>query len=119
LKRSYVEGRRVVNSDDVTLPRGMVQVLYDLAINSLDFGSGFWGSEESMAVAKLAGLLGFEYPECGYNEWVSPPAMTDEELLAAALGEPIERVIFKPYIAWTCKEPKGHPGEHKSGSSRE
>lgn len=36
-----------------------VQALYDLAVGSLDFGSGFWSVEETEPVAALAKLCGF------------------------------------------------------------
>lgn len=37
-----------------------VKVLYDLAISSMDFSSGFWTAEDAAPVAKLAELCQFE-----------------------------------------------------------
>ena len=39
-----------------------VQVLYDLAIGSMDYGSGFWNYEDAKPVADLGKL-------CGFNGW--------------------------------------------------
>lgn len=36
-----------------------VQALYDLAVGSLDFGSGFWTADDAEPVAMLARLCGF------------------------------------------------------------
>ncbi len=44
-------------SHDVT---EAVKVLYDLAVNSMDFGSGFWSAEDAAPVAKLGQLCGFD-----------------------------------------------------------
>ncbi len=40
-----------------------VQALYDLAIHSMDFGSGFWSAEDARPVAQLAAICGFEQRE--------------------------------------------------------
>jgi hypothetical protein len=40
-----------------------VKVLYDLAINSMDFGSGMWSAEDAVPVAELAKICGFEQRE--------------------------------------------------------
>jgi len=40
-----------------------VQALYDLAIGSMDFGSGFWSAEDAAPVAKLARICGFRQVE--------------------------------------------------------
>ena len=37
-----------------------VQALYDLAIHSMDYGSGFWSYEDAAPVAKLATLMGWD-----------------------------------------------------------
>ena len=37
-----------------------VKVLWDLAIHSMDFGSGFWSAEDAAPVAALGERLGFE-----------------------------------------------------------
>jgi hypothetical protein len=37
-----------------------VSALYDLAIHSMDFGSGFWSAEDAEPVALLARTCGFE-----------------------------------------------------------
>jgi hypothetical protein len=40
-----------------------VKALYDLAIGSMDFGSGFWSAEDARPVAELARICGFEQAE--------------------------------------------------------
>lgn len=40
-----------------------VQALYDLAVSSLDYGSGFWSYEDAAPVARLAKLMGWEGAE--------------------------------------------------------
>lgn len=40
-----------------------VQALYDLAISSMDFGSGFWTAEDAAPVARLARICRFEEAE--------------------------------------------------------
>jgi hypothetical protein len=37
-----------------------VQALYDLALGSMDYGSGFWTSEDAAPVAEIARVCGFE-----------------------------------------------------------
>lgn len=59
-----------MNEEQVTLPRETLKILYDLAVGSLDFGSGLWDQEDYEAVQQLAVLMGFEYPLC----WCKKPA---------------------------------------------
>lgn len=40
-----------------------VQILYDLAHGSLDFGSGFWDNEEMETVISLAITMGWQVPD--------------------------------------------------------
>jgi len=88
--------------DPVTLPHALVQTLYDLAINSLDFGSGFWGFEEHQAVHKLAEMIGATYPECGERVW--PPDYVP--------GSWDYRSGEKPPHTIGCSKPKGHATGH-------
>lgn len=55
-------GRAIHHSDDGTetdITEG-VQALYDLVINSMNWGSGFWTAEDALPVAQIGRLLGFE-----------------------------------------------------------
>lgn len=40
-----------------------VKALYDLAVSSMDFGSGFWTVEDALPVAELARTCGFDKVE--------------------------------------------------------
>lgn len=57
---------------DITEP---VQVLYDLAHSSMDWGSGFLDTDEMRSVVRLAILMGWEVPDlsCAWNHG---PALT-------------------------------------------
>jgi hypothetical protein len=50
----------------VLVPRDALQAVLDLAINSMDFGSGFWDHEECDAARRIAVLL-------GVSPWVATP----------------------------------------------
>jgi hypothetical protein len=50
---------RLPTGEEVDVTEG-VQALYDLVINSMDWGSGFLSYEEALPVAKLAELCGFK-----------------------------------------------------------
>lgn len=52
-------------SKNITVPRELVQKMFDLTVGSLDFGSGFWDVEDNEAVALVADLLGVEMPSNG------------------------------------------------------
>lgn len=47
-----------VNGPDVLVPRQTLQALLDLAVHSLDFGSGFWDQEDVDVAREVATLLG-------------------------------------------------------------
>lgn len=55
--RIWVVEKGVSPDTDVT---AAVQALYDLAVNSMDYGSGFWSAEDAEPVALLAKLCGFD-----------------------------------------------------------
>lgn len=48
----------VDENDTVAVPRVLLKTLYDLAVGSLDFGSGFWDEEDQTAAARVGALLG-------------------------------------------------------------
>ncbi len=50
-----------------------VKALYDLAVSSMDYGSGFWSYEDAAPVAALAELMGWDGAE-GLRKY------TDDEL---------------------------------------
>lgn len=54
---AYTDDCRAVNVTEA------VKALYDLAINSIDFGSGLWTAEDAIPVAELAEICGFEQRE--------------------------------------------------------
>ena len=47
-------------SDDITMPKVLLQVLFDTAVGSMDFGSGFLDDEEVKALRQVAELLGVD-----------------------------------------------------------
>ena len=51
---------RTETGEDITEP---VQILYDIAHSSMDWGSGFLDNEEMEAVIRLAVLMGWQVPE--------------------------------------------------------
>lgn len=72
---------RVYDEDDtLTIRRGDLRALLDLATGSMDFGSGFWDNEQVEIARKVAGLLGIDLMlvtpfnfTCVYNgqhQWV-------------------------------------------------
>lgn len=60
-----MNGRITHAADDgtVTDVTGAVQALYDLAISSMDFRSGFWSAEDAEPVAELAQVCDFRQRE--------------------------------------------------------
>ncbi len=51
----YTQGS---DPETVTVPRAALQVLFDTAVSSMDFGSGFWDTENTAAAREVAVLLG-------------------------------------------------------------
>jgi len=47
-------------SDRVTVDRTMLQIVFDVAVNSLDFGSGFLDDEEVTGLRAIAESLGVD-----------------------------------------------------------
>lgn len=56
-----------------------VKVLYDLAIGSMNFGSGFWSAEDAAPVAYLAELCEFEDAE-RVRAYVSDQLQSEEQM---------------------------------------
>ncbi len=56
------EGFERVYDDDeeITIRRGDLQALLDLATGSMDFGSGFWDNEQVEIARKIAGVLSID-----------------------------------------------------------
>lgn len=44
----------------VTLTREQLRLIFDLAVGSMDFGSGFWYEEDVMAARAVAKILGVD-----------------------------------------------------------
>jgi hypothetical protein len=59
--KAYVEFPDEEFDTDIT---EAVEMMYDLVLNSMDWGSGFLETSEMIAVAKLGRLCGFEIPKC-------------------------------------------------------
>lgn len=55
---------RTANGDDVT---EAVQILYDIAHGSMDWGSGFLDNDEMAAVIRFAVLMGWQVPSLPRN----------------------------------------------------
>lgn len=51
-----------VNDDRemVTLPREALRALFDLVVNSMDFGSGFWEAADTDVARAVAAVLGID-----------------------------------------------------------
>lgn len=47
-------------SETTTLPTKLLRTLLDLAVNTLDFGSGFWDTEDTTTARRVADLLGVD-----------------------------------------------------------
>jgi hypothetical protein len=45
---------------EITVPRETLQALFDIAVNSLDFGSGFLDFEDAEHLRSVAALLGVD-----------------------------------------------------------
>lgn len=50
----------VVSDETLMVPRALLQCVFDAAINSMDFGSGFLDDEEVAALRELAVILGVD-----------------------------------------------------------
>ncbi len=47
-------------SDEVIISKKLLQIVFDTAINSMDFGSGFLDNEEVEALREIAVILGID-----------------------------------------------------------
>lgn len=81
-------GSRDSHGTDVT---AAVQALYDLAIHSMDYGSGFWSAEDAEPVALLARICGFNGRE-GIEKYIESERFLKER--AAFLAS------FSPEARW-------------------
>lgn len=66
------------NGDDIT---EAVQILYDIAHSSMDWGSGFLDNAEMETVIRLAVKMGWEVPDLPYS-------MRDSAIASVALAFP-------------------------------
>lgn len=44
----------------ITLPKEQLQALFDLAVESVNFGSGFWDTDETNTARAIAEILGID-----------------------------------------------------------
>jgi hypothetical protein len=67
--------KRALTDDgqDITEP---VQILYDIAHSSMDWGSGFLDNEEMEAVIQLAITMGWEVPSMAYTTAENAPMVS-------------------------------------------
>lgn len=77
------------------IERGLLQILFDTAVNSMDFGSGFLDDEEVAALREVAVLLG-----------VDPMVATPEMFQCKYSGEHIGRWDGSG-ICWRCRQSYG------------
>ena len=56
-------------SDTIPMPRTDLQALFDLAVNSMDFGSGFFGTDEVVLLRRIALHLGVDPMKATPNEF--------------------------------------------------
>jgi hypothetical protein len=47
-------------NDDVTIPREDLMAFFDLAVNSMDFGSGFWEESDIHVARRVAVVIGVD-----------------------------------------------------------
>ena len=70
------------DNEEVTVKKESLQILFDVAVNSLDFGSGFWEQDDIDAARYIAekldicpmlatpGNMRNKYPDCeGTKSW--------------------------------------------------
>ena len=76
-----------MSDEQITLPRPLLEAVFDIATGSMDFGSGFLCDEEQEALRELATKLGIDpmratqhTHRCKYRgshvwgDWYTPPA---------------------------------------------
>lgn len=94
----------------ITVPLDVVRALFDTAVGSMDFGSGFLDNDEVEKLRETAKLLGLD-PMLGtprefratYSHKYQPRELTDW-------------LTKKPYwICDWCDKPKGHKVHHGKG----
>jgi hypothetical protein len=99
-KRIYVvDGEGFGDARDVT---DAMAALYDLAIQSMDYGSGFWSYEDAVPVAEMAELMDWE----GSTEIIR---YRDNQLYTSERSDWIRKTFEPPYpslwdvpfVTWT------------------
>jgi len=69
------ETKRVLTEDGRDITEA-VQILYDIAHSSMDWGSGFLDNEEMETVIGLAVTMGWKVPDLPYNTRENDPMST-------------------------------------------
>lgn len=95
-------------ADPVDITEG-VKVLYDLAIGSMDFGSGMWSAEDAAPVAKLG-------EQCGFDGWENVKHYASEELHRQERAAYIAEYPEANYHRYTNYDPDGTPHKHAFSS---
>lgn len=69
------EPKHVLTEDGQDITEA-VQILYDIAHSSMDWGSGFLDNEEMETVIRLAVTMGWQVPDLPYTTQQSSPMVT-------------------------------------------
>lgn len=69
------ESKRVLTEDGQDITEA-VQILYDIAHSSMDWGSGFLDNEEMEAVVRLAVTMGWQVPAMPYSTKENTPMVS-------------------------------------------
>lgn len=62
-------GAETAPVDTIVVPREDLRALFDLAVNSLNFGSGFWDTDDTNAARRIAVALGVDPMEATPSEF--------------------------------------------------
>ncbi|MHB8490615.1 MAG: hypothetical protein ACYDA6_00150 [Solirubrobacteraceae bacterium] len=83
--------------DEITIRRGDLRALLDLATSSMDFGSGFWDNEQVEIARKIAGVLGVD------PLIVTPPNFTFDYVCKAKGQHKWRAVDWRNSVKWICE----------------
>jgi hypothetical protein len=100
----------------VSVDREDLQVLLDLAVNSLDFGSGFWENSDVPPVRRIAQVLGVDPAEVTPYEFQSgyPHAFVMREGLQVGELTDAERQYYAD--CRRCGKPEWHPAHDQEST---
>ncbi len=104
-----------VHAGDVDITEA-VQILYDIAHSSMDWGSGFLDNEEMETVIRLAVLMGWQVPDLPYSTSAHSPM----ESVARKVPDHYEVEVIN-HGTWTSHriEVKPKPAREPESDGRE